>query len=193
MIAKHRRPLVFAHKLPCATPVEIDLVIMRDNMIECCRRIYIIIAARPSNIVEPADFSPLPEPPRWAREAEVSWLSSNFAVALILFRRGIEGNGVDIVLIAIPHGPPEEIRTGSSCFECAVDVYFIDLVHRNRTDSLRPRSGRLIHGFRSNLVPAVLPTQHLLQNVDTGSASRSRQDVEVTSFFLLQGCAQYEA
>lgn len=57
----------------------------------------------------------------------------------------------------------------------------------------RPRSGRLIHGFRSNLVPAVLPTQHLLQNVDMGSASRSRQDVEVTSFFLLQGCAQYEA
>lgn len=40
--------------------------------------------------------------------------------------------------IAVPHVPPEEIRTGTSCFERAVDVCFIGLSLRNRTDSLRP-------------------------------------------------------
>lgn len=49
-----------------------------------------------------------------------------------------EGYRVGVVPIGIPHGPPEEIRTGNSSFECAVDVYFIDLAHRNRPDSSRP-------------------------------------------------------
>lgn len=44
--------------------------------------------------------------------------------------------------IGISHGPPEEIRTRTSCLERAMDVCFISFALRNLTDSSGPRSSR---------------------------------------------------
>ncbi len=54
---------------------------------------------------------------------------------------------MDIVIIAILHGPPERTRTSTSYFELALDVCFMGVGFRNRNDSLRPLSGQYERQF----------------------------------------------